>query len=202
MALLNVASFQTIDQDHFINTGEHLTPNPGDLCPQPAEYYIRRTQDRQQRARAYEVISEKLTTDALTPIKSGTLTGVHYTHAAWGSIYDPERCIKLYDAQKEVMTIWCDGRERKPLSIPTSPAPPFVMRPPWQHDDISLDDATGIAEATRDRVRPNFRHLLSEMPMEALWAEMEEWQEEVKRATEHVAAIEAEFFKRRHAPQN
>lgn len=203
MALLNSPSFNSLDHQHFIATGEHLTPRVGDACPMPSEFYIKRTTDRQQRTRLYNMLSGELRGEDLMSVKPSTIAGIYYTAAKWGTSYDPERCIQLYDGVNEVATIWADGRERQEPSVAHSPAPPFVMRPPWQHDPPSLEDlSTGIAEIRRDRIRPNFRRILSEMPQDALWAELEEWQEEVERSKEHVAAIEAEFAKRRGCGKN
>jgi hypothetical protein len=52
---------------------------------------------------------------------------------------------------------------------------------------------------TSSRLRPNFRRFLAELSADALSVEFEEWEEELRRAQEHVDAIREEMMRRSHS---
>ena len=194
MPIVSQPSFQTLDQLHFVETGEHLTPIAGDACPHPAEYYIKKTLKRQHRARTWELLNQQILAQGIVRVKPSSVNNINYSYAqrVGAQIY-------LYnDDQNQIMVLNQSGEEHvEPSPTPSravTPATPFVLRAPW------IDNLTGLDEPSR--VRPKFLKMLSLMPVDALLAEQEEWQEEVYRAEEHLAAVRAEMAKALQAPQS
>ena len=185
MPIVSQPSFQTLDQLHFVETGEHLVI-AGDACPHPAEYYIKKTLKRQHRARTWELLNESITVQGIVKVKPSSVNHLNYSHAqrVGSQIY-------LYnDDIHQIMILNKNGEEHvDPTPVPSravTPANPFVLRAPW------IEELTGLDE-TLTRVRPKFIKMLPLMPVDALLAEQEEWQEEVYRAEEHLAAVRAEL---------
>jgi len=184
MPLVTQPSFQTLDQLHFVETGEHLSPIAGDACPHPAEYYIKRTLKRQHRARTWELLNQQILAQGIVRVKPSSVNHINYSYAqrVGAQIY-------LYnDDQQQIMVLNQNGDEHIHASPAVSPAAPFVLRTPW------IEDLTGLDESSR--VPPNFLKILTLMPVDTLLNEQEEWQEEVYRAEEHLAAIQAELARR------
>ncbi len=227
-AMATVPSFQTMDRLHFLATGERLPPIAGDACPHPTEYYIKKTSQRQQRARAYTMLIDTArSSNMILPVKPGEVNGVHYN-----KILGIRGGIILFDGDQSVMTLWPDGREvvepTPPSSEASSPRRGFRLRsPPFTAAagggrsvspilGVDVDDPTGEEVSVErvqvvtppplptqfvSRLRPNFRRLLVELSDEALAMELEEWSEECARAEEHVQAIQCERARRRLSAQ-
>lgn len=121
-------SFQSLDRLHFVETGEHLSPIAGDACPHPAEWYIMKTRERQQRRRLWQVLDEMGVSDVLTPLKEGLFGGTLYNAA---KRHNDE--IHLYFGDTHVVALTPDGTEIQ--SRPVSPVPtPFTLQDPWLND--------------------------------------------------------------------
>lgn len=202
-----------MDRLHFIATGEHLSPIAGDACPHPVEWYIKKTRERQARQHAwrsyYDEMREKGTA-ILNFLKPQELCEQVFDMAI---LQQGLECapIYLYRGGEKVLELWEDGA--LPPVEPTpchSPVPKFTLRPPtWlvregvsaatspiPQEEVGLvEEVTGILQSG-SRLRKNFRELLAVMPTEALWAELEEWREEVERAQEHLQAVEDELARR------
>jgi hypothetical protein len=218
-SMATVPSFQTMDRLHFLATGERLPPIAGDACPHPTEYYIKKTSQRQQRARAYTMLIDAArSSNMILSVKPGEVNGVHYN-----KILGIRGGIILFDGDQSVMTLWPDGREvvepTPPSSEASSPRRGFRLRtPPFVAAScggrsvspilgVDVDDPSGeevVVQPTPhplpthfvSRLRPNFRRLLSELSDEALAMELEEWSEECARAEEHIQAIQCERARR------
>lgn len=124
-------SFQTLDRFHFVETGEHLSPIAGDACPRPAEWYILKTRERQQRRRLWQVLDETGVSDVLAPVKEGVFGGIMYNAA---KRHTDE--IHLYFDNNPVGALTPDGTEiPPPSSRDVSPVPtPFTLQNPWLND--------------------------------------------------------------------
>ena len=207
-------SSASMDRLHYIATGEHLSPIAGDACPHPLEWYVKKTRERQARQHAwrsyYDEMREKGTA-VLDFLKTQELCDVVYSRAI---LQQGIECapIYLYRGTEKVLELWEDGG--LPPVEPTpccSPVPKFTLRPPtWlvreggtsgaasptpEAQAELMEEVTGILHDS-SRLRKNFRGLLAMMPTEALWAELEEWREEVERAQEHLRAVEDELARR------
>ena len=199
-----------MDQLHFLATGERMPPVAGDACPHPPEYYIKKTQERQQRQRAYAMLIDSArTSHSIVPVKPGEVNGVAYDRAL-----SLRGSIVLFKGERPVMTLWPDGREHveptPPPSEASSPRCRFRLRSPPlrgmaaapESRCISPIQVPGVAGAATlptelpSRLRPNFRRFLGELSAEGLSLELEEWEEELRRAQEHVDAIREEIVRR------
>lgn len=224
-SMASVPSFQTMDQLHFLATGERLPPIAGDACPHPPEYYIRQTQQRQQRARAYAMLIDMArSSNMILPVKPGTVNGVFYD-----KILGIRGGIILFQGDQSVMTLWPDGREHieptPPSSEASSPRRQFHLRSPplaammggvrpvspvttataEEHPlatDMAVSPHPLPTTFTTSRLRPTFRRFLIELSDDALAMELEEWSEEVKRAQEHMDAVKEELARRTSAKEN
>ena len=156
MPLPSSPSFHTLDQAHYIATGEHLKPIAGNLAPHPVEYYVKRTQERQQRARLWELLDETLRGSEIVPVRPGIVNGIGFTHA---TRYRDE--IHLYSDGKQVMTLTPDGVEPVTATPAGSPPPPFVLRMPFEHPALELSNNTLIVEhaAAKEGVAQAYEHL-------------------------------------------
>jgi hypothetical protein len=141
-------SFQTLDRLHFVETGEHLSPIAGDACPHPAEWYILKTRERQQRRRLWQVLDEMGVGDALTPVKEGVFGGMMYNAA---KRHNDE--IHLYFDKNPVWALTPDGTEIvPPSSRAASPSPtPFTLRDPWMTDPSHPLHSSATEEALLQR---------------------------------------------------
>lgn len=162
----------------------------GDEAPHPVEWYILKTQQRQQRARAWEFHrqeAEKGLYD-MVPVKTSRVNGIAYNVIQRGM----ENELILYFDTKPVMTLYRDGHEREPPSTVTSgrttPVRKFTLGPP------PAEAVTGLT--TFSRLRANYREFLKALSDEALETELLEWEEELTRATEHMEAVEEELARR------
>ena len=185
MPIISQPSFQTLDQLHFVETGEHLVI-AGDACPHPAEYYIKKTLKRQHRARTWELLNPVITGQGIVAVKPSSVNNINYRHAqrVGAQIY-------LYnDDLYQIMVLNQNGDEHvDPTPVPSravTPAAPFVLRTPW--------DVTGIDD------EPLNSGILSYLSLHELLAEQEAWQKEVNnaesdlaRAKQHLAAVRAEL---------
>ena len=204
-------SSRSLNDIHFIATGEPLPAIPGDACPRPIECTIQRTKDRQERQRAWQTYYTKLRAlGQPTYNQKGTVNGVTFTHMQAQDIDSAP--IFLYMDEEKVLELWSDGREPADHHPKQSPSPKFVLRAPWiSEEDISpmpspiygvVDQSVDVINEPPSRLRRHFLLLLSTIPNDALWAELEEWQEEVERAKEHLAAVTAELVARNLATSN
>lgn len=198
--LVAVQSFQTMDQLHFLATGERMPPVAGDACPHPPEYYIKKTHERQQRQRAYAMLIDLArASNAIVPVKPGEVNGVAYDRAL-----SLRGSIVLFKGERPVMTLWPDGREHveptPPTSEASSPRCRFRLRSPPLHataapasESRCVSPMAALPTELPSRLRPNFRRFLAELSAEGLSLELEEWDEELRRAQEHVDAIREEM---------
>jgi hypothetical protein len=207
-----------MDRLHFLATGERLPPIGGDECPHPTEYYIKKTSQRQQRARAYTMLIDiARSSNMILPVKPGEVNGVLYN-----KILGIRSGIILFDGEQSVMTLWPDGREvvepTPPSSEASSPRRGFRLRsPPFvaasgggrsvspilavdvdilAGEEVPVQQSPPLPTHFVSRLRPNFRRLLAELSDDALAMELEEWTEECARAEEHVQAIQWERARR------
>jgi hypothetical protein len=191
MALHHAKSLHDL---HFIATGEELSPLPGDSCPHPLEYYVRRTQLRQQREHAYTTYYDQMRKEGKTLLTFSSPRQIGlFSYVAAKMEQGTEGCpIILCSANGGALHLWRDGRE-PPTPASSRPCSPcFKLRAPW----LEEEEMTGIVEedvTPASRLRKGFTELLKKMPEEALYAELEEWREEEARAHEHFAAVEAEI---------
>lgn len=195
MALHHAKSVQDL---HFIATGEDLSPIPGDAAPRPVEHYIRRTQLRQQREHAYTTYYDQMRQEGKTTLQFSTPRQIGlYTYTSARMQQDVDGCPidLLYGAAgTPVLRLWRDGREPPTPSCSRPGSPCIRLRAPW----MAEEDVTGVVEPdpAPSRLRKGFKELLEKMPEEALYTELEEWREEVARAKEHFDAVEAELVRR------
>lgn len=221
-------SFRSLDQAHFIATGEHLPPRAGDACPMPVEHHIQKTLQRQQRQHAWTVYIEQMRgpNGIVSQLKKkGSVNGVAFDSIEpQGEALDEngQPSLALFNGSQKVMELWADGRElvepTPAASLCASPVPRFQLRAPWALGEdapspiVGIDDSAALSELAADntfvtaggdptqtrfsRLRRNFMHLLHIIPDDALWAEYEEWQEEVARAHEHLDAVMQEIARR------
>jgi hypothetical protein len=206
---LRIPSFGTLDQLHFIATGEHMSPIPGDACPHPAEWYIKKTVEKQQRQRAYEYLVKKYDilkgSHAPRHVKGGVVNDAAYTSIQRGQQDE----IILWEGTQKVMVLWPDGREEvdaTPIaSGAATPAQPFQLRaPPMARADtlspVPTDFSTKleieIPPIRFPHLRKNYIRMLTELSDSLLETELEEWTEDMQRAAEHVAAIQKEIAAR------
>ena len=209
-SLAAVQSFQTMDQLHFLATGERMPPVAGDACPHPPEYYIKKTHERQQRSRAYAMLVDAARASrCIIPVKPGEVNGVSFNRAL-----SLRGSIVLFHGEQPVMTLWPDGRDHveptPPPSEASSPRSRFRLRSPPMRaagTDAPLSRcvspivvagsaAAQVSVEIQSRLRPNFRRLLADLSSEGLSLELEEWEEELQRAQEHVDAIREEIMSR------
>lgn len=189
-------SFRSMDAIHYEETGEHMSPLPGDAAPHPVEYYIKRTQEAKERRDVYGRLFADMAVNAVPSLRMSQTRSLH------GISYDfahlERGVITLSFQGQKVLEFQQDGKLREPptpaSSRPTSPAPRFrLSTPAWL-----LADSTGVADTAPapTRLRKGFLRLLAAVPPDALWAELEEWQEEEARAREHREAVEEELKRR------
>lgn len=197
-SLVAVQSFQTMDQLHFLATGERMPSVAGDACPHPPEYYIKKTQERQQRQRAYAMLIDVArSSSAIVPVKPGEVNGVGYDRVL------SLRCsLVLFKGERPVMTLWPDGSEHieptPPPSEASSPRSRFRLRSPPLHakggaESHCVSPIAPLPTELQSRLRPNFRRFLADLSEEGLSLELEEWEEELRRSQEHVDAIREEI---------
>jgi hypothetical protein len=202
-----VLSFRSLDAMHYEETGEHMSPLPGDAAPHPLEYYVQKTKQAQERRNVYARLMAEMLTSAVTSLRMTQTRSLHGTPYDFAHL---ERgVITLSFHGQKVLELHADGKLREPptpvCSRPSSPAPRFQLSTPaWL-----LADSTGVTEeggaaaepaAAPSRLRKGFLRLLAAVPPDALWAELEEWQEEEARAREHREAVEEELRRRGLAP--
>ena len=148
MSLPSIPSFNTLDQTHYIATGEHLQPIAGNLAPHPVEYYIKQTMERQQRSRLWEILDDTIRGSDRVSVKPGIIVGIAFTHA---QRYRDE--IRLFKDGIQVISLTPDGIE--PL-IPTpisSPPPPFVIKSPYLNNPaFELTNDTLLSEHSSAKV--------------------------------------------------
>lgn len=194
-SLQPVLSFQSLDQAHYFATGEHLPSGDGSACPHPAEYYIKKTIERQQRQRAYELYANGPTHIFKSdfkpiPVKAGCVNDISFTAVQRGL----NREIFLLNGAERVMILWPDGREHvEPTPVHSGTATPvrrFQLQPPPPPAAVTQE------QQSSSRLRKNFLRFLTELSMEALLLEQEEWKEEMERAREHMIAVEEEMKRR------
>lgn len=206
--LQTMPSYNSMDKLHFQATGEHLPPARGDEAPHPVEWHILKTQQRQQRARAYEFHRQEATKGdySMVPIKTSRVNGVAYNAIQRGMNNE----LFLYYDTKEVMVLYPDGKEVSRSACPSaacSPVPKFCLGAPPGRETVCSPvnlgapaeaAATGIQEipAPTSRLRANFRRFLQGISDEMLRLEYEEWEEEMHRAIEHMEAVEEEMARR------
>jgi hypothetical protein len=117
MSLFPILSFASLDEAHYLATGEHLPHREGNEAPLPLEHHIKITQQRQQRKRLWEILDEVLLSGR--EVKPGMVNGVRYTRAT-----RHEDQIHIFDEQPTpVMILTADGVEPSDASIPSSPVP-------------------------------------------------------------------------------
>jgi hypothetical protein len=197
--MTNVPSFQTMDQLHFLATGERMPPIAGDACPHPPDYYIQKTHQRQQRSRAYAMLVDTArVSSAIIPVKPGEVNGTPYDR-----VLGIRGGLVLFKGDTSVMTLWPDGRDHVEPTPPSSEAssprkgfrlrtPPFGTSAPPPTARSMSPIAVGIP-VEMSRLRPNFRRFLADLSTDALAVEFEEWEEDLRRAQEHVDAIREEM---------
>lgn len=185
-----------------------MPPIAGDACPHPPDYYIKKTQERQQRSRAYAMLIDTARASrCIVPVKPGEVNGVSYNRAL-----SLRGSIVLFRGEQPVMTLWPDGHEHTeptpPPSEASSPRSRFRLRSPPLRAAMAgsrcvspMHPATppvenASAASFQSRLRPNFRRLLADLSSEGLSLELEEWEEELQRAQEHVDAIREEIMSR------
>lgn len=202
-SITNVPSFQTMDQLHFLATGERMPPIAGDACPHPPEYYIQKTHQRQQRSRAYAMLVDTARVcSAVIPVKPGEVNGVPYDR-----VLGIRGGLVLFKGDAAVMTLWPDGREHvdptPPASEVSSPrngfrlrTPPFGTSAPPPAARSMSPIGVEVAATASSRLRPNFRRFLTGLSVDALAIEFEEWEDELSRAQEHLDAICEEMVQR------
>jgi hypothetical protein len=151
MSLPTSVSFNTLDMTHFIETGEHLSPSNGDVCPMPAEHYIMKTKQRQRRARLWEYLDERLNSDELTDVKPGIIEEKEFNRAR----RDEDRIV-LYFNLEQVLVLTPGGVEPHVLA---SPPPPFVLKTPWETDPMHPMALIKEHEAAKEEVVHAQQHL-------------------------------------------
>ena len=156
MPLSSMPSFHTLDQAHYIATGEHLKPIAGDAAPHPVEYYVKRTQERQQRARLWELLDETLKGGDMVSVRPGVVNGTSFTHAK-----RQRDEIHLFARGKHVMILTPDGIEPPTPTPVGSPPPPFVLRTPFDHPAFELSNETLLVEhkAAKEEAAHAHEHL-------------------------------------------
>ena len=180
-----------------------MPPIAGDACPHPPEYYIQKTSQRQQRSRAYAMLVDTArVSSAIVPVKPGEVNGVPYDR-----VLGIRGGLVLFKGDASVMTLWPDGRDHveptPPSSEASSPRKGFRLRtPPFGAISVppptprSVSPIVVEVAAATTRLRPNFRRFLAELSADALAVEFEEWEEDLRRAQEHVDAIREEMTSR------
>lgn len=210
-------------QIHFIATGEDLPDLPGNACPRPVEDYINRTQQRQQRERAYKKYYDQMRQEGVTLLEMSHIREIGSTRYNCARLQQdvPGAPIFLFLNEFKVLELWQDGRDPRLMSPAVSGAaspcvkiqalPPGFARsrvaspfPQGAEEEEAAAGAAGLAAATglsiqppSTRLRTHFREFLRTLPYEALLAEYEEWDEEMKRAIEHLEAVEEEIGSRK-----
>ncbi len=209
----------SMSQMHFIATGEELPDLPGNACPRPVEDYINRTQQRQQRERAYKKYYDQMRQEGVTVLEMNQIREIGSTRYNCARLQQdvPGAPIFLYLNEFKVLELWQDGRDPRLFSPAVSGAaspcvkiqalPPGFARsrvaspfPQGAEEEGAgaAGAATGLSiQPPTTRLRTHFREFLRTLPYEALLAEYEEWDEEMKRAIEHLEAVEEEIGSRK-----
>lgn len=192
-----------------------MSPIPGDACPHPAEWYIKKTLEKQQRQRAYEYLVKKYDilnwSHAPKPVKAGIVNHAPYTTIQRGQMDE----LILWEGTQKVMVLWPDGRDEvdaTPLASGTvTPTQPFQLRPPPIPAAAAAGVPASVSPATTElstkleieippvrfpHLRKNYLRMLTELSDCLLEMELEEWTEDMQRAAEHVAAIQKELAAR------
>jgi hypothetical protein len=185
-----------------------MPPIAGDACPHPPDYYIQKTHQRQQRSRAYAMLVDTApVSSAIVSVKPGEVNGTPYDR-----VLGIRGGLVLFKGDSVVMTLWPDGRDHveptPPSSEASSPRKGFCLRtppfgtsapPPTARSMSPIVVEIAATAYTSSRLRPNFRRFLAELSADALSVEFEEWEEELRRAQEHVDAIREEMMRRSHS---
>ena len=162
MPLPTVLSFETLDQAHYIATGEHLPHREGSAAPLPLEHYIKETQKRQERSRLWELLDEFMGNE-LTGLKPGVVNGLDFCKAMR---YRDE--IHLFNtSDKLVIILTPDGIILEDTHEVSSE--PFILQSPWLEDT---------------------EHPCFQLSEEKLLEEHAAAKEEVVHAHEHLTAVQ------------
>lgn len=126
MSRLPVNSFSTLDLTHYIETGEHLPPIRGDACPMPIEFYIKKTREKQSRARLWTHLNERIKDNNLSEVKPGIIEGKAYNKAQ-----RVQQNIHLFMDDTDILVLTPDGS----LLLVPSPkecSKPPTLKAPWE----------------------------------------------------------------------